>query len=259
MLSIQPANGEAFQDTCDVLFTGLGSLSRWSWPDIEGLHNFRGKVIHSANWDTGEGDPKKGWEDTVRSWGDKNVAVIGVGSSAIQIVPSLQPHVRHLYNYAKGRTWLSATFSQDQLQRLAGDPNADNRALLDPYTGNAYRLMPIFIDFFTEEEKQSFRDPGRYKQFRKDIEASMNVCTRDKTLSEKSHLICLQGAQLATLRGHPMQEGARTLFKQTMLQKLGKKPWIADHREYIMSASLELLCGDWQEQFYPTSRWDVVA
>lgn len=76
-------DSESFEDTADVLFTAIGGLSRWEWPDIEGLDTFQGKVIHSAEWKTGEGDsvrPGK-WEDTVKSWGDKKVGVIGVVSS----------------------------------------------------------------------------------------------------------------------------------------------------------------------------------
>lgn len=68
---------EEFEDTADVIFAAVGSLSRWSWPEIEGLEQFTGKVIHSAQWKTGESDSKK-WEDTITSWGDKRVGVIGV-------------------------------------------------------------------------------------------------------------------------------------------------------------------------------------
>lgn len=174
VLDIQPVNGEVFQDTCDVLFTAIGGLDRWKWPDIEGLHRFQGKLIHSANWNTGEGDPAKGWEDTVKNWGDKKVAVIGVGSSALQIVPSLQPRVKHLYNYVKGRTWLSATFSKDDLESLSHDPSADN------CTSSKVTLsFPVLTfypeDFFTDEEKEKFQDPVYYKKFRKQIEGSINV------------------------------------------------------------------------------------
>lgn len=69
---------EEFEDTADVLFTGVGGLSRWSWPDIEGIENFNGSLIHSAQWVTGEGEMQHGWEDTVKSWGDKRVGIIGV-------------------------------------------------------------------------------------------------------------------------------------------------------------------------------------
>lgn len=70
---------EEFEDTADVLFTALGGLNRWKWPDIEGLDAFEGKVVHSAMWDAGE-DPDKGWEEGVKDWGDKRVGVIGVVS-----------------------------------------------------------------------------------------------------------------------------------------------------------------------------------
>lgn len=78
---------EEFEDSADLLFTGLGALSRWDWPDVEGLKEFKGPVIHSAQWEVGGGDglasgsatgARRGWEEDVKDWGDKRVAVIGV-------------------------------------------------------------------------------------------------------------------------------------------------------------------------------------
>ena len=69
---------EEFLDTADVLFTGVGALSRWNWPDIEGLDTFAGKVIHSAQWETGK--DTNCWEESVADWSDKKVGVIGVVS-----------------------------------------------------------------------------------------------------------------------------------------------------------------------------------
>lgn len=75
------ARVEELEDTTDVLFTALGGLSRWKWPDLTGLSSFKGPVIHSADWRTGEGDAMTlGWESTVASWKDKTVGVIGVVS-----------------------------------------------------------------------------------------------------------------------------------------------------------------------------------
>jgi len=68
---------EEFEDTADVLFAGLGALSRWTWPDIEGLESFKGQVIHSANWETGTKGSGK-WEESIKDWEDKKVGVIGV-------------------------------------------------------------------------------------------------------------------------------------------------------------------------------------
>lgn len=68
---------EEFDDTADVVLAGLGGLSRWSWPDIPGFDGFKGQVIHSAQWEANE----NGWQETVKDWGDKRVAVIGVVSN----------------------------------------------------------------------------------------------------------------------------------------------------------------------------------
>lgn len=54
-------------------------FSKWKWPAIKGRETFKGSMVHSANWD-----------DSVQLEG-KRVAVIGSGSSAVQIVPNIQP------------------------------------------------------------------------------------------------------------------------------------------------------------------------
>lgn len=38
-------------DECDILISGTGSLNNWKWPSIPGLHDFKGKLMHSASWD----------------------------------------------------------------------------------------------------------------------------------------------------------------------------------------------------------------
>lgn len=53
--------------------------SSFKWPNIPGIDTFKGKLMHSARWDA-KYDLK-----------GKTVAVIGGGSSAVQIVPNIQP------------------------------------------------------------------------------------------------------------------------------------------------------------------------
>ena len=43
--------GESFEDSSDVLLTGIGVLNEWRWPNIPGLDDFGGKLLHSAAWD----------------------------------------------------------------------------------------------------------------------------------------------------------------------------------------------------------------
>lgn len=44
-------SGITFADWCDVFISASGVLNDWKWPSIPGLQNFKGKLLHSANWD----------------------------------------------------------------------------------------------------------------------------------------------------------------------------------------------------------------
>lgn len=54
--------------------------------------------MHSANWDDS-------YDLT-----NKTVAVIGGGSSAVQIIPSIQPKVKKLIPYLRSPVWITAGF-----------------------------------------------------------------------------------------------------------------------------------------------------
>jgi cation diffusion facilitator CzcD-associated flavoprotein CzcO len=43
--------GNIIEDTADVFMTGIGALNEWKWPDVKGLKDFQGALLHSANWD----------------------------------------------------------------------------------------------------------------------------------------------------------------------------------------------------------------
>ena len=121
----------------------------------------------------------------------KKVAVIGAGSSGIQVVPSLQPDVERLDHYIRGRTWIAGTFAREEL-----DKRADN-------AGN--------FDFTAEEKANWANDPVSYLAFRKKIEAE------------------LQGGHVVTMRGSDAQKFAREDFTQMMRNRLSKKPKVAEH------------------------------
>ena len=73
---------EIIEDSADFVLAGVGSLSRWSWPDIDGLNDFKGKLIHTAGWET---DDSGWWHSSVADWGDKRVGVIGSVSSSLPL------------------------------------------------------------------------------------------------------------------------------------------------------------------------------
>ncbi|KAI0714205.1 FAD/NAD-P-binding domain-containing protein [Cerioporus squamosus] len=178
------------EDVADILIPAVGVLSRWNWPDIKGLHDFRGELHHTAGFDPKE----KTWQEVAEDWKDKRVAVIGVGSSAIQLVPAIQPKVQSLYNYVRGKTWLAVPFASNTFATLLGR---------DPDSAEDYR--------FTAEEIERFKtDEDFYRHFRAVMENDMN------------------SMHAATLRGSDLQKQATELFEANMRRKLAKKPWIAD-------------------------------
>jgi cation diffusion facilitator CzcD-associated flavoprotein CzcO len=44
-------SGSTYNDQADVLIQATGALNNWTWPNIPGLHDFKGKLLHSASWD----------------------------------------------------------------------------------------------------------------------------------------------------------------------------------------------------------------
>ncbi|KAL1999871.1 hypothetical protein VTN02DRAFT_3873 [Thermoascus thermophilus] len=180
LLQVQDVDsGSVYQDSCNVLISCTGALNDWKWPKIPGLHDFKGKLMHSANWD-------ESYDYT-----GKKVAVIGNGSSGIQIVPAMLPDVSHIDHYVRGRTWLSPTFARDKIDERGG-AGLDN------------------ISFTAEEIEQFKRDHQVYQKFRKDIELE------------------LQSVHGVTIRGSPEQIGAREVFAQNMKRRLARKPELAE-------------------------------
>ncbi|KAF7554696.1 hypothetical protein G7Z17_g2715 [Cylindrodendrum hubeiense] len=111
--------GETFHDWGHVLVNGTGILN--------------------ATWDV-DYDVK-----------GKSVAILGTGSSGIQVVSAIQPDVKSLVTFIRSPTWITAGFAQSH----AGPGGAN-------FT-------------FTEEQKTKFREePDTYKKYRKEIEGELN-------------------------------------------------------------------------------------
>jgi cation diffusion facilitator CzcD-associated flavoprotein CzcO len=70
-----------------------GVFSKPKPPDIPGLDDFAGKVMHTARWDH---------DADLRG---KRVAIIGTGASAIQVIPAIAPEVEHLTVLQRTPIW----------------------------------------------------------------------------------------------------------------------------------------------------------
>jgi cation diffusion facilitator CzcD-associated flavoprotein CzcO len=113
------------------------SCSNPSWPKIPGLQDFKGHVTHSAQWDHSY------------DYSNKRIAVIGNGSSGIQIVPKMtELPGTTVRNFIRGPAWVY--YRVPPSKHLGRDTDEANPAYL-------------------EEEKERFRDPAKHMEYRKAI------------------------------------------------------------------------------------------
>jgi cation diffusion facilitator CzcD-associated flavoprotein CzcO len=92
-------NGESLR--CNILVTAVGLLNVPRYPDWPGLEDFAGPKFHTSRWEP-EHDLK-----------GKRVAVVGTGSTASQIVPTIAPEVAELTLYQREPGWVTPKGDRD--------------------------------------------------------------------------------------------------------------------------------------------------
>ncbi|KAG7412186.1 FAD-binding monooxygenase moxY [Fusarium oxysporum f. sp. rapae] len=163
--------GESFEDTANILVSAKGGLNQIAWPQIKGLKQFGGKLMHSGAWDESY-DLK-----------NKRVGVIGNGSSAIQIVPAIQPlEGIKVSCFARSPTWIIPAFGDTAMQKLGMDPSETK--------------------FSRRHQEMLARQPELYYKMRKTLE------------DEAATTYPL------TLMGTDVQKGAKEFFKKQMEEQL---------------------------------------
>ncbi len=137
MLEVRNKDG-VVKDECDILVSAIGFLSQWRWPDIPGIDGYEGHLCHSAVW------------DKAFKWDGKRIAVIGNGSSAIQIMPQVVEKAEHVTNFIRRPTYITPGLGSSMI-------------------GGEVQYH------YSEEEKRKFReDPEELKRYRKQIQAGSN-------------------------------------------------------------------------------------
>lgn len=190
-----------FEDACDILYNGSGVLNSWKYPKIPGINDFKGKLMHSAQWD-----------NTYDLTG-KTVAVVGGGSSAVQVIPSIQPKVGKLIAFLRSPVWITTGFGA----KHAG-PGGTNFQ-------------------YSEEQKEEFRrNPEKYIQYAREIEGELNkrfnlmhLHSKDQKSSREliQNLMCDQMGQKESLTKKMVPQFALGCRRMTpgsgYLQSLGKE------------------------------------
>ena len=131
---------DTFDDYGDYFLHGGGVLNNWRWPQIKGLHDFQGPLVHTARWD-----------DSIELE-NKRVLIIGAGSSSVQVVPTIIDRVDQLIVVARSPIWVTAGFAP-------------------AYAGKQGENF-----YYSKKTQQKFRDdPEFYLSYCKAIESELNV------------------------------------------------------------------------------------
>ena len=127
-------NDEVFEDEAEFFINAGGVLNTFKWPQIPGINDYKGKLMHSAQYE--EGYPLEG----------KKVAVLGAGSSGVQIVSNIVKKVDTYYHWIRNPIWITAGFAQT----WAGSDGANFA--------------------YTEEQRKFLEEnPKKYLEYRKQV------------------------------------------------------------------------------------------
>ncbi|OIW29099.1 FAD/NAD(P)-binding domain-containing protein [Coniochaeta ligniaria NRRL 30616] len=142
--------GQVFNKTANVLVSARGGLNDISWPKIDGLWDFKGKLMHSARWD-----------ESV-DLRNKRVGVIGNGSSAIQIVPKVRAlEGVKLWSFARSPTWIAAKFGDNAMTKLGLDTDSN---MAYPLVLRGTEMQLASKEMFERDMKQRLKDrPDLFK------------------------------------------------------------------------------------------------
>ena len=89
---IKTAKGETLR--ARFVVSAIGPFAESQVPNIPGVKDFKGTMVHTASW-------KQGLD--LRG---KRVAVVGSGASAIQVVPAIAPIVKELKVFQRTPSWI---------------------------------------------------------------------------------------------------------------------------------------------------------
>ncbi|KAL1964459.1 hypothetical protein VTN77DRAFT_6885 [Rasamsonia byssochlamydoides] len=158
---------------CEILINAGGILNNPQYPRLKNLNCFRGKLVHTAAWDS---------QIDVT---DKRVAIIGAGASAIQVLPALQPHAAHIDIYIRTPSWITPPagekfnnehnhiYTEDEKARFRDDPES------------SLRTRKAMESSFNAMYKAFFKNSDAQREWRVKLEARMKELIASETLQQK--------------------------------------------------------------------------
>jgi len=148
--SVHTESGEVF--SAEHVISAVGQLNRPAFPRLPGMEDFRGPMVHTAQWDP-----------SLDVTG-KRVLVVGAGASAIQVVPWMVPRASQTitlvrtapYVMPKPQEW----YAEEDRARFRSDPGllAQDRARLNDEWNRSAHAQSVMDEEFLSTAERTWRE-----------------------------------------------------------------------------------------------------
>lgn len=151
--------------TARFVFSALGPLSWPQMPKIPGINTFKGESIHTAAWPR---DPN-GFGPAERDFSGKRVAVIGVGSTGVQVIQELAKVAGHLTVFVRDPSWCTPLNNGPMTQERMDQIKATYREFIEQcdktLAGYRHEFIPQNLFDVPKEERDAkleelYQGPG---------------------------------------------------------------------------------------------------
>ncbi|NIB39001.1 NAD(P)/FAD-dependent oxidoreductase [Pseudomaricurvus alkylphenolicus] len=156
------------KDNADIIIAASGVLHHPRYPDIDGMDKFEGALFHSARWD--HSVPLDG----------ARIAVIGTGSTGVQIVSALSTRASQLTHFQRTPQWIrpvqNRKFTEAEKTAFRSDPALLKRMQNDPD-----------LEAGIEQFSAAITDPDSeaMKQIDQEVMQNLEQSIQDPVLREK--------------------------------------------------------------------------
>jgi cation diffusion facilitator CzcD-associated flavoprotein CzcO len=156
-------NGQTF--TAKYFISAVGQQNTPKFPKLIGRESFKGKLLHSARW------------DSKCRLKDKNVAVIGNAASAVQLIPKVAEQAKKLYVFQRSPSWIVPKNNRDYSE-IERKVFSDSRFALK---AERKRIRDFGDDFWDALLLSS----KKHKKVEAEVRAYMEQQIRDPKLRKK--------------------------------------------------------------------------
>lgn len=151
-VTVRAQSGSVEIIEADFVISAAGLFGQESQPNIPGIDRFAGRILHTAKWDHDY------------DFADRNIALIGNGSSAAQLMPALARRAKSLTIFQRTPQWIGP------IENLRREFTPEERWLIDavPFYWNwcsygAY-LSFTYLQYLQEHDESWKRTGGQVNE-----------------------------------------------------------------------------------------------